>query len=1123
MAVGVYVGSFAKIATVASQTITLPTGCPDLSAAAAGTWAIHAWTAGSDQATGTWDVGIGVSNGYSAGAANSYSVGATSDDGVGTSNTAHRMAAKLLTLPTTSGAGTQWECDFTDFPVGGTTMRWNWTTNAGGTEQIMFVIYTGLTNAKVLTWQIPTTVTTSTVVVTGAGFSPDLVLHAQAHLNGSAIPGSGTGALFGFGMMNKQGQQGANAIGSADAQVGASNTSRWQQTDACLLDVAVSEGIYHEVQFKSMDSDGFSVYATNPNGVNYDNIISLCMAGVSSKIGAFTKPATAATFTQTIGRVGFTPKGLLLTSVDKVPSASPVATVVWTLGATDGTNSRLAAANDRDAFNPTNAGSAWRNDRVLTLGMDGRSFDTRASLSAFTTDGFTLSFDASNTAIQEEVLYLAVGNSGTATTPSVTLDSATTNAAATAYSNQKHGCTLSTGRHVRVVAETTTNARFEWSDGTFNPYDTTDFGADVAGWSEGSIDCFVAGGTEYLVTTWKQSGTGGSPARTNGFIYVMVGSFNAGRTTITWGSPLDVQGTAVMINPDVVVTPYSTGGLITVVCTNGNTSNAPLAQWWTTSGTTLTSVAATYLSTNGSSGYGSAASVTNWCSAAVDPATKNVHVAWSTHTTGAGKGVRYAKLTHNGSGSYTLGTEVEVDNTVYASNSYYGVVCRWDASGSRAVIGGLLAAAGNALRVWDSTNFTTFTSRVSTTLSDAVAVLGVGMAVDSTTGDVYLTGSNQVGAPWANVVYYKATRSGTTLTLGSMVTTDSFIGNGGAPSLPFPYAWYANSAINWIYTRGNNSPYGIGFDRLVLNTTPTVTLSSPSDAATLTDTTPDLSVLVTDPDATQTLTVTFDVATDSGFTAIVFTGTQTTSTPSSAAVVTTTCTTTLSYATTYYWRAKVSDGTATSAYTATRTFTIPYDLPTVTIGASTPATTTSTGGPSLTITYTYAQAQSLAQASRRIRVQNAAGSTTYYDTGVIAAATTTVTLDAVALGIPTDTTGTALKVVVDVVAATSAGAGTATKAFDIQWGVVSCTVTAPLDGAVVTDSTPTVDWTFASTRSKAQGYFRVRVLLDGTTTVHSDSGKTAGTDATYTVATPLVDNNVYDVEVTLWNAEGVSN
>jgi hypothetical protein len=405
------------------------------------------------------------------------------------------------------------------------------------------------------------------------------------------------------------------------------------------------------------------------------------------------------------------------------------------------------------------------------------------------------------------------------------------------------------------------------------------------------------------------------------------------------------------------------------------------------------------------------------------------------------------------------------------------------------------------------------------------------------------------------------------------------------------------------------------------NTAPAISVTSPADGATTLDATIDLVVSVTDPDASQTLTVTWQVATDSGFSNIVFTDTDTEPTPA-ADVAKTITTSSLSVDTLYYWRANVSDGDDTSAWTATRTFyvdrtpvpsdtetlsgivapgnqtidwgytdadsdaqakyylrrvygatteywngaawqsgevgvssssnsvSVPftgeanqitvsvavedgfgskssyvalasfycYDDPTVTIDAPAEAASLTTGGPTLSVSWTYDQAQSLAQSNYRVQLTDDAGTTEYYDSGTLAGATATMDIDLVAEGVPTDTTD--LKVTVTVTAASSGSTGTDTNEFDVLWGVVTCTVVDPTAGEVWTATRVTAEWSFASSRSKTQDAYRVRLLLGGN--VLHDSGWVSDAVATtYEVPFDLGDGSTYQVGVQLRNSEGV--
>lgn len=405
MAVGTFVGSFTKATATGNQDITLPTGCPDLTGAAAGSWAIMFWTSGPNgTATGVWGANIVASLGFTAGAANSYAAGASFNDAVAASVAGRRMAAKCITFADPAGGAVLAEADFVSFPTS-TTMRINWTSNSGALYPVMFTVFTGLTGAKVVQWATPTTAIP--VSVTGAGFSPDLVLHAQALV--AALPASGTQANLSFGAMNKHGQQWSNTIISANA-LNPSNTSRWQQTDACFTTVDQTEVIFAQAHFKSMDADGFTTnFSTSPAAYQ---VISLCLKGVSSKLGAFvTVAGTPVTYAT---RAGFQPRGALFTNFRDSPTAGPSAHAIWNMGATDFTNHRSASLFDKDAVTPTQAKSLWLNDASLVVAYDS-ALQYKATVTS--DSGGVLTATVSTATAALEVLYLLIGDTGTNTFP----------------------------------------------------------------------------------------------------------------------------------------------------------------------------------------------------------------------------------------------------------------------------------------------------------------------------------------------------------------------------------------------------------------------------------------------------------------------------------------------------------------------------------------------------------------------------------------------------------------------------------------------------------------------------------------------------------------------------------
>lgn len=199
-----------------------------------------------------------------------------------------------------------------------------------------------------------------------------------------------------------------------------------------------------------------------------------------------------------------------------------------------------------------------------------------------------------------------------------------------------------------------------------------------------------------------------------------------------------------------------------------------------------------------------------------------------------------------------------------------------------------------------------------------------------------------------------------------------------------------------------------------------------------------------------------------------------------------------------------------------------HDLPTVTLTA--PTGTVSTGGPVLEVTWTYSQEQGDTQARFRVELLNDAGTVTFYDSGFQSGADVQHDIDLVAEGVPTDTADISVRVTVESDQGPLWTARTPLSAFAVEWGVVTATITAPADLQLITTSQVTVAWTFASTRSKTQAHYRVRLLSPDSGAVHHDSGWVADTVATsYLIPFLLTDDSSYKIGLQLRNNEGVPN
>lgn len=369
---------------------------------------------------------------------------------------------------------------------------------------------------------------------------------------------------------------------------------------------------------------------------------------------------------------------------------------------------------------------------------------------------------------------------------------------ATAYSNQRKSVRLASGRRVVMFNDGTPQGSFRYSDdGTT----WTDYGSAIAGWANGSIDVYTdSGGTQRIAAVWKQSGTGGG--RTTGYVYAMVGSFNAGESTLTWGAAVAVGGgVATLDEPDVRCHAEGTGGKVHIAVTYAPASYQVNYYRYPVSSSGVLSSAAdaiTQVSDAGYAGYPHP-------SIALNPGTKDVAVAWSAGATGAGAGIRFKKATY-AAGAWTFAAaDVEIDNTRYVPNTL-DASGRWVAAGfdgTRWVLGGMLTdGSGNVDIVFydrDSGDTTTTTHLIADNAAAGARVYYGSLTWDSH-GNVYLLGSNGSN----DLGYYKFDRgTGTAGARSVLASTTTGIVYVSAKR------GYSNSAIGYVYTDGSSSPYNV--------------------------------------------------------------------------------------------------------------------------------------------------------------------------------------------------------------------------------------------------------------------------------------------------------------------------
>lgn len=349
--------------------------------------------------------------GFTTGAANSYAVGNLALTGQATTATSRSMAAKAVSIPHTAGTGYFEEADLQSFDADGFTLNWTTVTNAAGNIIVNYIALGGddLTNAKAVQWE-STSAATGEKSITGVGFKPDCVLHASSFI-AAALPAPSADAYFGFGAMDKHGNQFTNGFSSGD-NLNPSNTSRSQYTDAAITipNNAGSADLF-KAKFVRMGSDGFTVdFVTAYTGANI-KFMSLCLKGGSYKVGNFNKAGS--TGYQSRSGVGFQPKGLVISGWGGTGGSGPSTNAESFLGAASSAASvKGMNVSDQDGKTTTVA-QGYQSDSILTMVsmVTASTLDGQASFASFDNNGFTLNWTTNWADTNPVVCYLAFGDS----------------------------------------------------------------------------------------------------------------------------------------------------------------------------------------------------------------------------------------------------------------------------------------------------------------------------------------------------------------------------------------------------------------------------------------------------------------------------------------------------------------------------------------------------------------------------------------------------------------------------------------------------------------------------------------------------------------------------------------
>jgi hypothetical protein len=155
-----------------------------------------------------------------------------------------------------------------------------------------------------------------------------------------------------------------------------------------------------------MDPDGFTLNFTTIVNATPFQAFSLALKGVQTRVGSLSK-ASGNGASQNV-TTGFQPSAVLLSSVQDVAQASPVAHSRFGLGASDGTAQEASVIQDQDVVTPTQVQGLDTTARAFVkLNNPNQAIDAEATVT-LGPDSFTLTWP-NNDAVVTQLLYLAIG------------------------------------------------------------------------------------------------------------------------------------------------------------------------------------------------------------------------------------------------------------------------------------------------------------------------------------------------------------------------------------------------------------------------------------------------------------------------------------------------------------------------------------------------------------------------------------------------------------------------------------------------------------------------------------------------------------------------------------------
>lgn len=370
---------------------------------------------------------------------------------------------------------------------------------------------------------------------------------------------------------------------------------------------------------------------------------------------------------------------------------------------------------------------------------------------------------------------------------------------------------------------------------------------------------------DYAHLVFKQSGNttvGVGGGRTDGYIYYMRGTPNAGRTAWTWSTAQLIRNSAIYNYPDVVAHREGTGWLAHCVQSFNNGAGTSQGTDWIP--VTITSAGAFTIGSAVTFPNGTPVNAFTYPTLdfnhtgdgkTVAGGTPHLYLAWSTGVvTGATQGMRFRKAVYTAGPTWTWNAERALDlNRSWVNTTVSWFVCQFD--GTRAVIVGAVSRTGplHDLVIYDrdaADTTTTTTVLLSDMAATPLTALYNGSASFDSAANVYLLGRDNSGANGTRLINYrKWTRAGASL--GAIVTLESTGPDGVNVSAK---RGYSSARIEAVRTDGTANPFSLVYDSIVLNLAPNApTGLSPSGGATIDrNITQRFSWAFSDPDAGDT-------------------------------------------------------------------------------------------------------------------------------------------------------------------------------------------------------------------------------------------------------------------------------